>query len=102
MVLMAFRHLSAGCAGVASICFALPQSAHRIIKIIRISSVFADRNPLLICGLWVRFPPGSPRLAVLGVVAPGPSSATRLRPSASPTWTIPTRLTTDFKELDVV
>ena len=44
----------------------------------------AYASTLLICGLWVRFPPGSPRLAWLDVVSSGDSQTLRLRPSASP------------------
>ncbi len=59
------RFLKSGCAGVAARCVALPRPAHRALKIIRISAVFCGWDRLLICGLWVRFPPGSPAFARL-------------------------------------
>ena len=56
----------------------MARSAHLPCKIIRISNVFAWRMRLLICGLWVRFPPGSPTLTAFGLVDPG-----RLQPRGS-------------------
>ena len=50
-----------GAVWVTSICRSLPHSAHLIEEIIRISNVFEDGRGLLICGLGVRFPPGSPK-----------------------------------------
>src|SRR5713226_5545726 len=55
-----FACRSGGCAGVAARCRALPRFAHLARKIIRIPSVFEDAIGLLICGLKVRFLPGSP------------------------------------------
>jgi len=52
--------LNSGDAWVTSIGVATPRSAHLSCKIIRISSVFDFSKGLLICGLRVRFPPGSP------------------------------------------
>ena len=52
--------LKSGDAGVTSIGVATRRSAHLSRKIIRISGVFDSSKGLLICGLWVRFPPGSP------------------------------------------
>ena len=51
-----------GDAWVTSFCRGMVRFAHLAGKIIRIWPVFVWRNGLLICGLWVRFPPGSPRL----------------------------------------
>ena len=48
--------------------------------IARISSVFDSAKGLLICGLWVRFPPGSPPLDARAVFEPCRSQALRLRP----------------------
>jgi hypothetical protein len=50
----------AGAVWVTSRCRALLHSAHLALKIVRISSVFACLDRLLICGLTVRFRPGSP------------------------------------------
>jgi hypothetical protein len=59
-----------GCAGVAARCVALPRPAHEAIKIIRISAAFCRPDGLLICGLWVRFPPGSPLFHQHSLTAP--------------------------------
>src|SRR5579862_2855010 len=50
-----------GCVWVASHRRALPRFADLRPGITWHSSVFASGMGLLICGLWVRFPPGSPR-----------------------------------------
>ena len=39
---------------------------------------------LLLCGLGVRFPPGSPTLTLLGLVEPGRLQSSWRRPSGSP------------------
>jgi hypothetical protein len=49
-----------GDAWVTSFCRGMVRFAHLAREIIRIWPVFAWWNGLLICGLWVRFPPGSP------------------------------------------
>ena len=50
-----------GCAGDASICFRRARSAHLTRKLLNYFERFCSFSKrLLICGLWVRFPPGSP------------------------------------------
>ena len=56
---------NSGDAWVTSICPTTHRSAHVSRKIIRIFGVFDFQMGLLICGLWVRFRPGSPASARL-------------------------------------
>jgi hypothetical protein len=75
--------LGSGGAWVAFLCRAMARSAHLQSEIPSISSVFDYGMGLLICGLWVRFPPGSPALAARDLLEPRGHQALKLPPAAS-------------------